>query len=317
MKEKIALTLSLMNEGLSVNEIQEKINVDYREFNKILKAIREAGYNYFKSFSSDGTITIKPNKTLNFNDRKSIRINVKDRLLRAIFISDLHIGSVFENPKLLKIVYNYAKTHDCHIIFNGGDLIEGIYSDAPFPPKNPTLTSQVKKVLRIHPFDPSITCFMLYGNHDYRGLTDEGFDISKYLEERRYDLVSLGYGESIIHLQDDAIAVTHDLKKANKNVLPNNVSAVYRGHSHKSKTRDNKIIYIPALSEPEISAYEFRPLAGFLETEFTFFNKKIARINMKQLAIVQNEIRLANEETMILQPDYQERHYIHQKTLKK
>lgn len=313
MKEKIALTLTLMNEGYSINEIQEMLKVDNREFNKILKAIRDAGYNYSKHFSSDGTITIKPNRTLNFNDRKSIRINVKDRVLKAIFISDLHIGSIFENPKLLKIVYNYAKTHDCHIIFNGGDLVEGIYPDAPYPPKNPTLESQAKKVLRIHPFDPNITCFMLYGNHDYRGLIDEGFDISKYIEERRYDLVSLGYGECVIHLKDDAIAITHDLKKTCKNVVSNNVSAVYRGHSHKSKTRDNKIIYIPALSENESSAYEYRPLAGFLETEFTFFNKKIARINMKQLAIIEQEIRLANEETMILQPEYQERPHTYQK----
>ncbi len=313
MKEKIALTLYLMNEGHSINEIQSMLNVDYREFNKILKAIRNAGYNYSKYFSSTGDITIKTNKTLNFNDRKATRINIKDRILRAIFISDLHIGSVFENPSLLKIVYSYAKGHDCHIIFNAGDLIEGIYPDSPYPPKNPTIESQVKKVLRVHPFDPNITCFMLYGNHDYRALTEEGFDISRYLEDRRYDLVSLGYGESIVHLNDDAIAVTHDLKKSSKNVVPNNVSAVYRGHSHKSKTRDNKIIYIPALSEQEITAYEFRPLAGFLEAEFVFFNKKIARINMKQLAIVQNEIRLANEETMILQPEYQERPHTYRK----
>ncbi len=306
MKEKIALTLSLMNEGHNVNEIQNMLNVDYREFNKILKAIRNAGYNYSKSFSSDGEITIKTNRTLNFGDRKSIRISVKDRILKAIFISDLHIGSEFENPNLLKIVYNYAKKHDCHIIFNGGDLIDGVYPDAPYKLKNPTTESQVKKVLRVHPFDPDITCFMLYGNHDYRSLIDEGFDVARYLEERRYDLVSLGYGECTIHMKDDSIALIHDLSRSKKVEAPKNVTITYRGHSHKSKTRDHKLVYIPALSDASHFAYEYRPLSGFLEAEFTFFNKKIARINMKQLAIVQNEIRLANEETMLIQPDYKE-----------
>lgn len=317
MKEKIALTLSMIENGLSVNEIQRSLKVSNPEFNKILKAIRDIGYNYTKAFTSNGSVTIKLNKTLNFSERKSIRINVKDRVLKAIFISDMHIGSAFEKPELLKKVYNYAKNHDCHIIFNGGDLIDGEYPDVPYIPKNPTIESQIKKVLRIYPYDPSIINFMLYGNHDYRSLIEKGFDISRYLEERRYDLISMGYGECIVHLQDDAIAVTHDLKKMSKNVVPNNASAVYRGHSHKSKTRDNKIIYIPALSEPEISAYEFRPLAGFLEAEFIFFSKKIARINMKQLAFVQNEIRLANEETMILQPDYQERPHTYRKKTSK
>lgn len=313
MRKKIALTLSLIESGLSINEIQKELNINNIEFNKILKVIREAGYNYSKSFTSTGSIVIKLNKTLNFSDRKSVRINVKDRVLKAIFISDLHIGSFFEQPVLLKKVYEYAKTHDCHLIFNGGDLIDGEYPDLPYQPKNPTVESQVKKVLRIYPYDPSIINFMLYGNHDYRSLIEKGFDVARYLEERRYDLISMGYGECIVHLQDDAIAITHDLKKMSKNVVPNNVSAVYRGHSHKSKTRDNKIIYIPALSEPDSSAYEFRPLAGFLEAEFIFFSKKIARINMKQLAFVKNEIRLANEETMILQPEYQERPHTYRK----
>lgn len=313
MREKIALTLSMIESGLSINEIQKELNINNIEFNKILKVIREAGYNYSKSFTSTGSIVIKLNKTLNFSDRKSVRINVKDRILKAIFISDLHIGSFFERPVLLKKVYEYAKTHDCHLIFNGGDLIDGEYPDLPYQPKNPTVESQVKKVLRIYPYDPSIINFMLYGNHDYRSLIEKGFDVARYLEERRYDLISMGYGECIVHLQDDAIAITHDLKKMSKNVVPNNVSAVYRGHSHKSKTRDNKIIYIPALSEPDSSAYEFRPLAGFLEAEFIFFSKKIARINMKQLAFVKNEIRLANEETMILQPEYQERPHTYRK----
>ena len=44
-----------------------------------------------------------------------------------------------------------------------------------------------------------------------------------------------------------------------------------------------------------------------LYTEFIFFDKKIAKVNIKQLAFVNGEIRLANEETMVLQPGYQER----------
>lgn len=317
MREKIALTLALIAEGHNINEIQNILNINNIEFNKILKAIKDSGYNLSRNYSSDGQINLKLNKSTFTGERKSLRINVIDKSLRVLFISDLHIGSIYENPSLLKLVYKYAKDHNCHIIFNGGDLIENIYPDAAYPPKIPSVELQLKKVLRIYPYDSNIINFILYGNHDYRSLTEEGLDISRYLEERRYVLVSLGYCECIIHLKDDAIAITHDLKRTSKNEIPNNVSAVYRGHSHKSKTRDNKIIYIPALSENGNSAYEFRPLVGFLDAEFLFYDKKIARINMKQLAILKNEIRLANEETMILQPNFQERPRQFQKKAKK
>lgn len=307
MSEKISLILSLMEDNLSINEIQSLLGVDYREFNSLLKVIRNAGYNYSKAYSSDGEIILKMNHHLNLNDKKHVRIDVKDRILKAIFISDLHIGGAFERPELLRIVYDYARTHNCNIIFNGGDLIDNIYPEAAYLPKNKTVLSQVQKVLRVYPFDPYITNFILYGNHDYKSLAETGFDVGRYLEERRYDLVSLGYGMCVIHLQDDTIALTHDLGHSKKQEAPNYVTITYRGHSHKSKTRDHKLVYIPALSDSSHSAYEYRPLASFLDVEFTFYDKKIARINTRQLAIVKDEIRLANEEVTVLNPDFREK----------
>lgn len=306
MNEKISLILALIDKGHTINEIQQELNIEHKEFNRLLKIIRDAGYNYTRSIASTGEVTLKLNRTLNFGEKKSIRINVKDKILKAIFISDLHIGGAFDRPKLLSIVYDYARKHNCHIIFNGGDLIDNVYKDAAYPPKIKTVGAQVQKVLSVYPFDPHITNLMLYGNHDYKSLTEQGFDIGRYLESKRYDLVSLGYGLCVIHLQDDAIALTHDLLHSKKIEAPNYVTIAYRGHSHKSKTKDNKLVYIPALSETSHSPYEYRPLAGFLDVEFGFYERKIARISTKQLAIVKDEIRLANEEVSILNPNYHE-----------
>ena len=71
--------------------------------------------------------------------------------------------------------------------------------------------------------------------------------------------------------------------------------------------QENKIIYIPSLSDSDTTCYEFKPLVGFLDVEFIFFEKKIAKVNIKQLAFVNGEIRLANEETMILKEGYVEK----------
>lgn len=307
MKEKIKQVLSLYQEGLSLSEIQERLGCTVTEFNQILKAIKDAGYNTTKSYNSDGKITIKPNRTLDFKQNNTIRINVKDRVLRTIFISDPHFGSEFDRPDLLKKVVNYAKTHNIHIIFNGGDMIENVYPDSNRKLSNPTVESQVKKVLRVHPYNSDIIYFNLYGNHDYKSILENGFDIARYIEERRFDMVSLGYGKCIINLKDDTIVLVHDLKKSNKNNLPNNTSLIFRGHSHKSKNRENKIIYIPSLSDSDTSCYEFKPLVGFLDVEFIFFDKKIAKVNIKQLAFVNGEIRLANEEIMILKEGFVEK----------
>lgn len=308
MKKKIALVLSLYEQGLSLSEIQEKLELSVTEFSHILKAIKDAGYNTTKSYSSDGQIHVKLNKTLEFKQGNSIRINVKDRILRAIFISDPHIGSEFERPDLLKRVVNdYAKSHDIHIIFNGGDMIENVYPDSHRKLKNPTVESQTKKAIKVHPYNKDIIYFNLYGNHDYKSVLEQGFDIARYIEERRYDMVSLGYGKCLINMKDDFIAIVHDLKKSNKPTYPQNTSLVFRGHSHKSKNRENKIIYISSLSDSDTSCYEFKPLIGFLDVEFIFYEKKIAKVNIKQLAFVNGEIRLANEETMILKEGYVEK----------
>ena len=310
MKEQIKKILELYEKGLSLGEICEELKTTPGEFNRLLKVIRDSGYNTSKTYSSDGKIIAKINKTLNFKTGNAIRINVKDRVLRAVFTSDPHIGSEFERPDLLKQAVNeYARKHDIHIIFNGGDLVENVYPDSHRKLHNSTDISQAKKALRVHPYHPDMIYFILYGNHDYKSVLESGFDIARYIEERRFDMVSLGYGSCIIHMKDDAIALVHDLSKSNKSTVPDGVSLVFRGHSHKSKNRDNKIIYIPSLSDSDTTCYEFKPLVGFLDVEFTFFDKKIAKVNIKQLAFVNGEIRLANEETIVLQPGYQERRH--------
>lgn len=294
--------LELIKENHSIDEIQNELALSNREFSDVLKYLKDYGYNFSKTYHSDGKIIIKLNKTLNFNDNKKTRIVVKDKILKSIFISDLHIGSIYERPDLLRKVYEYASSHDIHIIFNCGDVIEGIYPDSPTPLLNTTLSSQLKKVLRVYPEYPGITNFILYGNHDYHSMQEEGIDVSRILETKRYDLVSLGYGESTILLKDDAISIVHNLKKSQTQQVNSDVAITFKGHSHKSKNsfKEEKKIFVPTLSDDTTGPYEFRPLPCFLEAEFFFYDKKIERINLRQLAIVNKEIRLANEEAIVL-----------------
>ena len=112
MREQIKKILELYEQGLSLGEICEELKLTSGEFNRLLKIIRDSGYNTSKTYSSDGKITAKINKTLNFKTSNAIRINVKDKILRAVFISDPHIGSEFERPDLLKKVISDVDTFD-------------------------------------------------------------------------------------------------------------------------------------------------------------------------------------------------------------
>lgn len=295
--------LSLIKEGYSLNEIPHLLSLNIREYNDILKQIKDWGYNFNKIITSTGQIILKPNRTLNIdNNPRRLRINIKDRLFRCIFISDLHIGSIYERPKLLPKVFEYAKVHDIHVIINAGDTVDNIYPDSNQVLVNKTLPSQIKKLIRVYPYSEDIITLNLGGNHEYKSIIEDGYDILRKVESTRYDMVSLGYGMCKILLKDDAIAVIHDLKKSNKIEVPNDVSMIYKGHSHKAKNsyKEQKKTFIPAFSEDGTSAYEYKPLMGFLDVQYIFYDKLIERINTKQLAIINGQIRQANEESVVL-----------------
>lgn len=292
--------LKLINKGLSIVEISNQLNIDYKRMSEILKNIRNYGYNLQNKYYSDGTIIPTIKKEIYVDNRSRISIDVKDSVFNAIFISDLHFGSIYDCPELLGIVYEYALKHNIHVIFNAGDLIDNIYPESNQILKNKTVASQLRKILQSYPYDSSIINFILYGNHDYRSIIDEGLDIGILLENKRYDLISLGFESSVIKLKSDSIGITHNIKHNQK--PPEGVAITFKGHSHKSKNsfKDNKVIYVPSLSNYDSHTYEYPPLAGFLDSEFGFIGKSIETVNIKQFAIVNYEIRLANEEALVL-----------------
>ena len=122
------------------------------------------------------------------------------------------------------------------------------------------------------------------------------------IEDKRYDLISLGYGACKIDMKNDSIGISHFVKKVPIQDHLQNVSITFRGNSHKSKTsyKEDKEIYIPTLSDDFGQGYEYKPLPGFLAAEIIFVDKKIERINTTQFSIVDNELRMSGENAMVL-----------------
>ncbi len=232
MSERKLRILSMIKEGIPLGDIEQQLHLTVSELSRELKEIREFGYNFHESYFSDGTIILKPNRTLNFNpSNNNIRINVKGKVLKSIFISDEHIGGIHDNPYYLKVIHNYAKEHDIHVIFSCGDEIDNVYPESNQQLKCNTVPGQITRYCRVFPHDPNIIIINLYGNHDFKSITDEGFDVARAISTRRYDMLSLGYGYGIVLLKDDAIAITHDINRGNQ--PKKQVSVTYKGHSHK------------------------------------------------------------------------------------
>ena len=311
MREKVAAIISLLSSGFTIDEVQKELNLTNPELNMLLKKVRDLGYNYQKQFSDDGSITIKMSRKLNLNPKEHTKVNVKESTFHTLFISDLHIGGPYERPERLKVISDYAVSHDIHTVFNTGDIINNYYPEQEPNTKVKDPVKQAQRYLRYLPYNPNLIYFNLGGNHDYKSLLDSGFDTLRYYEERRVDQISLGYGQAFIHLKEDVIALSHDLKTNNSNF---NNTLVFKGHSHKFRNRDNRIIQVPAVTDNYQGPYEYIPLPGFLDVEFQFFDNKIMKANLRQLAFVDQDLRLASEETMVIRPDYEERY---QKRLEK
>lgn len=301
MDEKTAMVFELITKGIPLDEIEKSLKLEVKEFSSILKTIRDLGYNFTRTINFNGKVILKLNKTLHLNPAGKIKLIGNERLLRVAFLSDLHTGNVDDCSENWEIALQYAKNHNINIVIIAGDIIENVYEDSPAKLRYNTSREQIEYFVQNFPHHPSITSLLLYGNHDYRCILNEGFDIARYIESVRYDLISLGYGSCVIQLKNDLISVVHDLTRSSKKSKID-ASIFFKGHSHKAKNsyKDEKVIYLPALSNLRSNAYEFAPLTSFIDAEFNFFAGKIERVNTRQLAIIDREIRLANEEAIIL-----------------
>ncbi len=259
--------LKLYTKGISLNEIQSKLYIPDTIFLKALKNIRENHKLDFKYYS-DGKIVQHKNKS---NDSNQRIFQTGDNL-HVIFYSDLHAGNKRDELDLLDIVYEHAIMENIHILFNTGDVIENIYSVPERCLRQATIEGQISHLLRHFPYSSSITNFILYGNHDHKALTEYGIDVAAILEKERPDLVSLGYGEANVDINNTFITLQHNL--TNRKVgVPENANIVFRGHSHKMKIdmrKDAPIIFVPALSNALPESYTYPPIPGFLDVTFTF-----------------------------------------------
>ena len=183
--------LELVKQNYSANEISNVLGITNKQLFYRLNQIKNKGFNIDKKFYSNGEIEyfLKKDNQDNYNYKNSIIIPKKDNELKTIVISDLHLSSIYENLDVLNRIYNYCIKNDIHIIINAGDVNHCVRYSNNQKKYNSSNLKQIEHMLKVYPYDKNILNYILFGNHDYHMLTDDGIDIGNVLENKRHDLI--------------------------------------------------------------------------------------------------------------------------------
>lgn len=287
MTETNLKVLELINENKSLKEIASILKMSEKQLYIRIKQLINYGYFLEPTYAYDSDIYYKVN-TRNINKEKenniTIKVPVDLKELRCIAISDLHIGNVKSDIDLIKKVYDYAAKNDIHVIFNCGDLIEGIHTCDKRNLNN--IHDQIECVIDNYPYDKNIYNYMIFGNHDYHAFHHLGLDISKKISNSRHDLISLGFGQGIVNIKKEKILLQHELCAVNLPKLEDDIKLALVGHGHMMKTKvyDNLLLCLPSLSRVCPNKTK-ENIPSFIDLELHFMRDNFEFIRGKQMLV--------------------------------
>lgn len=285
--------IELINMNKNMREISEILNISEKQLYIRIKQI--INYDYLLepsySYNSDIYYNIKNDNHILDRNRVSIKMSKDNNLFRSLVISDLHVGSIDSDIKLVDTVYEYAVKNGINNIFICGDVIEGDYTTTEKCIKS--VYSQIEYFIKKYPYDKNINNFVIFGNHDYHSLYYDGLDISKTIKNSRYDIIPVGYGQGNVNVKNDNIILFHKLTDGFKPVI-NGEKIVLSGHSHmmKTKLRDIFWIGIPTLSYKSNDKTK-DVIPGFVDLSIDIENNRFEYAEAKHMIITPNVVQVS------------------------
>lgn len=287
MTEMNLKIMNLIIENKSLKEIASILNLTEKQIYIRIRQIINYGYSLEPNYTYDSDIYYKINtRDINKIPDNNITIEVPIDLkqLRCIAISDLHIGNINSNIDLLKKVYDYAAKNNIHIIFNCGDLIEGVHTCDKRNINN--IYDQIEYVVQKYPYDKDINNYIVFGNHDHHAFYHMGLNISKKIESLRHDIVSVGFGQGFVNIKKEKISLQHDLCSVNLPKISEDVKLALVGHGHMMKTKvyDTLLLCLPSLSRvcPDKTKEN---IPSFVDLELHFTRDNFEFIRAKQMLV--------------------------------
>lgn len=247
------IILDLIAKNASLNEITCITGLSHKQLFHRLNMLKIKGYDFSKKYYYNGDICYGLNHSLieKVPNTTTILSGKKDNEFKAILVSDLHLGSFKDRPDLLDEVYNFCIKKGVNIILNSGDVVDGPIGYGKDKDKKVIdVEKQIEYLLEKYPFDKNILNFICFGNHDYAILKESGIDLNRVLENKRHDLIGVGYGYGILNVKNDQIILKHQVN-TDFRLKEYNERLTISGHSHKSKINfggASLYLHLPSLS---------------------------------------------------------------------
>ena len=253
---------------------------------EILKKLRNSDYRVFKGtndFEETFVSTQEYLKQMNYVD--AIKNNGSD--IKICVISDLHLGSKFDEPIFAEKTWDLCKELGIKHILDLGDIAEGseYITDGC---KNldeykidGRIESQIEYLNKYVPYDKDISHHLLYGNHDLYSSDGVSIDVIRLLREQyhRNDISICGVENATFPINNDFIHLFHCsfpdiIKPYFKRVDGSEENEIMlAGHSHISKSYSGHAFdleCIPTLSKVNHHLEGFEFYSGFVLLTISF-----------------------------------------------
>lgn len=292
------LLIDLLQKGKDTEEICDTLRIDNKTLYKLLLELKNKGVKFTKGYGIDGDIhykIISKIKNLNpkeFKNTRTITVPKSVNSVKVLAISDLHFGNQKERLDLVDRAYNYCTKNGIHLIFCGGDIIDGAYSKGV--QRITSSYEQAEYFIEKYPHDKSILTFAVGGDHDFSAFNSECIDIIEMCDNYRHDIVIGNYNNAIINMKKDKIQLYHYI---NGGVALNiNASLMLHGHTHEFQLgmqQDRLNVALPSLSDLTES------LPSALEMTLNFKNDFIESTDIKHLYFDNKDIVLSESHLLL------------------
>lgn len=234
------------------------------------------GIDFNRKYYCNGEMVYIPKKGIDLPCKKNevnIITEIGSDIFRCIVISDLHIGSAYQNEDAWNKIIDYCVINNIHTIIIAGDFLDGINVGKPFCKIHNDPIKQIEYALKRYPSDNGILNYLILGNHDVDSLVSYGIDFATIINNYRHDIVAVGYGYGKINVKNEKIIVSHPLGIGINNDLDlGNNYLLLKGPHHRNRSiiggTGNCSLTIPSLSNIFLTENEFLPGAIDLTIKF-------------------------------------------------
>lgn len=229
--------ISLIDNNYSAREICEELSsssyeslFSYDDLFNFVNNLKSNGIYYYPIYGNNGEIFYTKKK---INSDDPIKFRATNGLFTFVVLSDIHVGSAYDDLKRLDIISDFILQKDIHFIFNAGDNIDGpAHTNQSMPRRIFNLEKQIEEFLRVYPQAFDLVTICALGDHDLGIKSYDNSSFNKILREKRHDIKVYSSGYGIIKVNDREILLCHDSNDSRIKQRLTDDMILIGGHSH-------------------------------------------------------------------------------------